>query len=121
MDRRTEGVWTWENLSEVAVMKLFEEVIGQSLRECNLWFSMKFDRKIVVLFGRGGDLLKLAKGNDECAYIYVGGNDGPGRTTLEAHCEAIPLFVVTDGGEGVGCLNHNAIDSVGRGTRHVGK
>ncbi|KAJ8423072.1 hypothetical protein Cgig2_009341 [Carnegiea gigantea] len=117
---RTECVWMWENVGEVAAIKLVEEVLGECLGECTLWFSMKFDRRIVVPFGRDGDLLKLMKGNDEFIFMYVGGKDGPSRVAVEVRNEEIPLCATTARREGVGCLNRKGGDAGGSGDRHDG-
>ena len=48
-----------------------------------MWFNMKFDKRIIVQFGRDCDLLKLVKGNYEFAFIYTGGKDGLNHGALE--------------------------------------
>ncbi|KAJ8432233.1 hypothetical protein Cgig2_024388 [Carnegiea gigantea] len=70
---RTECVWMWENMG--AAIKLVE-LLRESFGECKLWFSMKFDKRIIVSFGRDSDLLKLVKGNDEFVFMYVDRKDG---------------------------------------------
>jgi len=44
---------------------------------------MKFDRRMLIPFERDGDSPKLVKSNDEYAYRYMGGNDGPRHATVE--------------------------------------
>jgi len=79
---------------------------------------MKFDRRVVVPFGRDGDLLKLVKVNDEFAFIYIGGKDGPSRAALEVQHQEISLCATMEGHERVGCSNHNVTDVVGSGDGH---
>lgn len=82
---------------------------------------MKFDRRILVPFRRDGDLLKLVKDNDEYAYMLVGGKDALSHAALEARRQSIPLSAITEGGEGVGCLNDDVVDVVRRGHGHGGR
>ena len=81
---------------------------------------MKFDRRIVVPFGRYGDLLKLMKGNDEFTFMYVGGKDGPSHGVVEVRAQEITLCATITRREGVGCLNCKGGDAVGNGDRHDG-
>jgi len=63
---------------------------------------MKFNRRIVVLFGRDSDLLKLVKNNDEFAFMYMGGKDRPSCEVLEVRCQQIALYATMKRREGVG-------------------
>jgi len=74
---------------------------------------MKLNRRILVSFGRDGDLLKLVKGNDEYAYMYVGGNDRPRHTASEGSRKAVTLSTVMGKDEGGGCPIRDATDAVG--------
>jgi len=40
-----------------------------------MWYNMKYDRREVMLLGKDVDVIKLMKGNEECGYIYVGGEE----------------------------------------------
>ena len=81
---------------------------------------MKFDRRIVVRFGRDRDLLKLMKGNDEFTFMYVGGKDGLSRGAVEVRAEEIPLCATIAGREGVGYLNRKGGYAVGSSDGHDG-
>jgi len=63
-------------MSELAAIKLVEQLLGECLGERMLWFSMKFDRRIVLSFRKDGDFLKLIKGIDEFAFMYMRGRMG---------------------------------------------
>ena len=82
VDGRTEYVDV-EDMGEAADMKLVDKVLKESLGKRKLWFSMKFDRRILALVGRYGDLLKLVKGNDEYAFLYMSGKDRPSHVAWE--------------------------------------
>jgi len=60
---------------------------------------MKCDRRILVPFGRDGDLLKLVNNNNQYAYMYMSGSDGPRRAALKGCHEAMPLSIVMEVGE----------------------
>ncbi|KAJ8424551.1 hypothetical protein Cgig2_013815 [Carnegiea gigantea] len=90
--RRIECVWMWDNMGEVAALKLVEKVL--SLEERKLWLSMKFNRRILVRFIRDGDSLKLVKVMMEYAYMYVNGKGGPSHAPLKVHSEAISLSAI---------------------------
>ena len=83
---RTESMWMLENTGKVVAIKLVEHLLRESFRERKLWFSMKLKRRIVIPFGRDGDLLKPVKHNDEFVFMYVGGKDGLSHVALEICC-----------------------------------
>ena len=49
---------------------------GEGFKGREMWYSMKYDRREVHLLGKDVDVTKLMKGNEEYAYIYVGGKEG---------------------------------------------
>jgi len=50
--------------------------MGEELRDRGMWYIMKYDIKDLLSFGKDVDVMKLLKGNDEHAYIYVDGEEG---------------------------------------------
>ncbi|KAJ8437819.1 hypothetical protein Cgig2_013435 [Carnegiea gigantea] len=59
------------------VLRLVEEVMGEHLRGRLMWYSLKCNQMELLPLGRDADMGKLMKGNDEYAYVYVAGSEGP--------------------------------------------
>jgi len=55
------------------------EVTGNNLTVQKLWYSLKYDRRMVVAVEANSDVRMFLKGNDEHRYFYVGESDGPKR------------------------------------------
>ena len=70
-------MWVKENMGVLDVLRLVEEVIGEGLRSRLMWYSLKCNRMELLPLGREANVGKLMKGNDEYAYIYVAGSEGP--------------------------------------------
>ncbi|KAJ8441456.1 LOW QUALITY PROTEIN: hypothetical protein Cgig2_023642 [Carnegiea gigantea] len=62
------------------------EIIGNELTMRKLWYSLKYDRGMVMeLEGDGdSDVRMFLKENDEHGYLYVGESDGPKRHIQKA-------------------------------------
>ena len=41
------------------------------------WYSMKFDRRTMLLFEDDGDVVSMIRENDDDGYLYVGRMEGP--------------------------------------------
>ncbi|KAJ8431694.1 hypothetical protein Cgig2_006550 [Carnegiea gigantea] len=69
-----------------------------------MWYSLKCNRLESLSLGRDGDVKKFMKGNDEYAYLYVEGSQGPyvGRVHGNEACEEQwrGVAVLTVGGVG---------------------
>ena len=49
-----------------------------------MWYTMKFDRRMMVPFKDNGDVVSMMRGNDGHGYLYVGGMGGQcGRRTRD--------------------------------------
>ena len=58
------------------VLKLLEWAMGMSVWELKIWYSMKFDRRMMLVFEDDGDIVSMMRGNDGHGYLYVGGMEG---------------------------------------------
>jgi len=73
---RKDCTWVKADMSVLVVRRLVDEVMGEALQECEMWYSMKYDRGAMLPMWRDVDVKKLLKGNYDHAYIYVGGEEG---------------------------------------------
>ena len=55
------------------VLKMAEKEMGESLRGRDVWYTLKFDRRLLLLFGKDVDIVKLVRGNDGHVYLYDAG------------------------------------------------
>ncbi|KAJ8422831.1 hypothetical protein Cgig2_022182 [Carnegiea gigantea] len=79
-------------------LKMVRKMTGSDMSEEKLWYSLKYDRKILMAVEVDSDVEVIFKGNDEHGYIYVAGDTSPMRRphSRAAVCEAR----VRDTGEG---------------------
>ncbi|KAJ8419911.1 hypothetical protein Cgig2_000658 [Carnegiea gigantea] len=63
---RKDSAWVKKNMGVLKVLRSVEEAMGELLP-----------------LGRDGDVKKLMKGNDEYAYLYVAGSEGPCKLGLK--------------------------------------
>ncbi|KAJ8431304.1 hypothetical protein Cgig2_018376 [Carnegiea gigantea] len=82
-----------EGLGAEELLKMVRKMTGSDMSEEKLWYSLKYDREILVAIEVDSDLEVIFKGNDEHGYIYIAGNAGLVRAAV---CEAR----VRDTGEG---------------------
>ena len=52
------------------------ETIGSDLSEHKVWYSLKYNRQILMPVEGDMDVRMIFKGTDEHGYLYVGGVDG---------------------------------------------
>ncbi|KAJ8441429.1 hypothetical protein Cgig2_023615 [Carnegiea gigantea] len=80
------GGWTkYIVLKEgVGLEEVQRMVTSNVLTVHKLWYSLKYDRGMVIELEGDGDLRMFLKGNDEHGYLYVGDNDGPKRRAQKA-------------------------------------
>jgi len=107
---RKDCIWVKPDMSVVVVRRLVEEVLGEGLEERGLWYSMKYDRGSMLAVRRDEDVKKLCKGNDDHAYVYVGGEGGVMRRVHETD---VGRGCVQDGRSGAS--NVNRLDGGGNG------
>ncbi|KAJ8435704.1 hypothetical protein Cgig2_002661 [Carnegiea gigantea] len=100
LGERKDCVWVKENMGVLEVLRIVEEAMGKGIRGRRMWYSLKYNRLELLPLGRDGDVKKLMKGNDEYAYLYVAGSEGPGvgRALRNEACE--------EQWKGVGCTDH---------------
>ncbi|KAJ8428563.1 hypothetical protein Cgig2_000427 [Carnegiea gigantea] len=66
------------------VQRMVSEITSDVLTVHKLWYSLKYNRGMVMELEGDGDLRMFLKGNDEHGYLYVGDNDGPKRCAQKA-------------------------------------
>ena len=59
------------------VVKVVEGMKQEGLQGRTLWYSTKYDWRMLLPLQRGGDVGKLVKGNDEFGYMYIAERDVP--------------------------------------------
>jgi len=64
-------IWVYDNMKFGDVLKLVEHAMGVVLKEVNVWYTMKFDRRLLLPFESDGDIRSMMRGNDGHAYLYV--------------------------------------------------
>jgi len=53
---RKDCIWIKENMPVVLEERLVEEVMGKGLKGWEMWYSMKYDRREVLLLGKDVDV-----------------------------------------------------------------
>ncbi|KAJ8438784.1 LOW QUALITY PROTEIN: hypothetical protein Cgig2_009902 [Carnegiea gigantea] len=66
-----------EGMGAEELLKMVKEMTGSDMSEKKLWYSLKYDRKMLVAIEGDNDV--SFKGNDEHGYMYVAGNVGSVR------------------------------------------
>jgi len=77
VDRRNACIWISPSMGVGDLLKLLEREMGDSVRGGHMWYSLKFDRRMLMSLEKDEDVIKLVRGNDEHAYVYITGKDGP--------------------------------------------
>ncbi|KAJ8444476.1 hypothetical protein Cgig2_024040 [Carnegiea gigantea] len=87
-----------EGMGAEELLKMVREMRESDMSEEKLWYSLKYDREMLVTAEGDNDVQVIFKGNDEHGYMYVTGNAGPLRRphARAAVCESR----VRDIGEG---------------------
>ncbi|KAJ8420118.1 hypothetical protein Cgig2_032310 [Carnegiea gigantea] len=87
-----------EGMGVEELMKMVREMTASDMLEEKLWYSLKYDREMLVAVEGDSDMKVIFKGNDEHGCMYVAGNGGPVRRAQErgAFCKGR----VRDCGEG---------------------
>jgi len=58
------------------VVKVVEGTIEEGLQGRSLWYSTKYDRKMLLPLRRDVDVGKLVKGNEDFGYMYIADSNG---------------------------------------------
>ncbi|KAJ8428094.1 LOW QUALITY PROTEIN: hypothetical protein Cgig2_013306 [Carnegiea gigantea] len=66
------------------VRRKVSEITGIDLTVQKLWYSLKYDRGMVMDLEGDGDVRMFIKGNDEHGYLYMGESNGLKRHTVKA-------------------------------------
>ena len=74
---RNDCVWLRQDMRFEDVVKAVEGTIEERLRGRTLWYSTKYDRKMLMQLQRDGDVGKLVKENDKFGYTYIAERDVP--------------------------------------------
>jgi len=120
-------IWVYDNMRYCDVLKLVENAVGVAWKEVNVWYTMKFDRRLLLPLENDGDIRSMMRGNDGHAYVYVTAKEvalGPRRESAEAeegggvredealHCQP-GVHMVAQSVGGVG-----AVQEKGESSRH---
>ena len=62
-------IWVYDNMRIGDVLKLVEHAMRVVLKEVNVWYTMKFDRRLLLPFENDGDIRSMMRGNDGHAYV----------------------------------------------------
>ena len=73
-------VWLRQDMRFHNVVKVVKGTIQEGLQGRTLWYSTKYDRKILLSLQRDEDAGKLVKGNDELGYIILLRGMSPSRS-----------------------------------------
>jgi len=73
-----------EDMGLEEVRRKVSEITGIELTVLKLWYSLKYDRWMVMELEGDGDVRMFMKGNDEHGYLYVGESNGLKRRTVKA-------------------------------------
>jgi len=59
-----------------------EKEMGESISGHKVWYILQFDTSLLMPFATDEDIMKLVRGNDTHAYLYVDGEGGPSNVAL---------------------------------------
>ena len=68
-----------EGIGVEELMKMLREMIGSDMLEEKLWYSLKYDREMLMAIEGDSNMKVIFKGNDEHGHMYVTENGGPVR------------------------------------------
>ena len=92
----SDCVWLRQDMGYDDVVKVVEGTIEEGIQGRSLWYSTKYDRKMLLPLRRDADVGKLVKGNDEFGYMYIAESNGQIWKSME-------LSQVGGNGEGSLC------------------
>ncbi|KAJ8439630.1 hypothetical protein Cgig2_021006 [Carnegiea gigantea] len=72
-----------EGMGVEELMKMVREMTRSDMLEEKLWYSLKYDREMLVAVEGDSDMKAIFKGNNEHGYMYVTENGGPVRRAQE--------------------------------------
>ena len=70
-------MWVLEEMGLSDVWKSLEEAMEVVVMDKKVWYSMKFDRRLLIPSQSDSDVVNITRGNDGHAYLYVGNVKGP--------------------------------------------
>jgi len=73
-----------EGMGMEEMRRMVSEITGNDLTVQKLWYSLKYDRGMVIELEGDHDVRMFVKGNDEYGYLYVGDSDGLKRRAQKA-------------------------------------
>ena len=73
-----------EDMGLEEVRRKMSEITDIELTVQKLWYSLKYDRGMVMELEADGDVRTFMKWDDEHGYLYVGENNGLKRCTQKA-------------------------------------
>ncbi|KAJ8427307.1 hypothetical protein Cgig2_032956 [Carnegiea gigantea] len=64
-----------EGMGLEEVVRMVKKITGTDMSERKLWYSLKYDREMLVAVEGGTNVKMILKGNDEHDCLYVAGNE----------------------------------------------
>ena len=98
----TRCMWVSQEMGVADIWKLLEGVMGVAIMGKKVWYTMKFDRRLLMPFETDGDVVNMMRDNDGHAYVYVSEVGRPFTLPLQVSDEqtqAEPEAVVQEGVE----------------------
>ncbi|KAJ8449263.1 hypothetical protein Cgig2_002395 [Carnegiea gigantea] len=77
----TKCILLKEGMAMEEVLRQVTGIRGSDLRDGKLWYSLKYDRQMLMAIEGDVDVRMILKENDEHGHLYVGGKEGPKRPT----------------------------------------
>ena len=81
--------WISQTMRIGEIWKVLEKEMGESISGHKVWYSLQFDRSLLMPFVTDEDIMKLVRGNDTHAYLYVDGEGGPSNVALKEGGELV--------------------------------
>jgi len=72
----SDCVWLRQDMEYHDVVKVVGGMIQEGLQGRSLWYSTRYDRKMLLPLQREGDVGKLEKGSDEFGCMYIADSNG---------------------------------------------
>ncbi|KAJ8450566.1 hypothetical protein Cgig2_020203 [Carnegiea gigantea] len=109
-----------EGMGVEELMKMVREMTGSDMSDEKLWYSLKYDRKMLVAVEGDSDVKVIFKGNNEHRYMYVAGNSGPVKRAQDRAAQLVRSGRKCDDGVEVGEEGGNNQVGLKRNCRSLG-
>ncbi|KAJ8427900.1 hypothetical protein Cgig2_012236 [Carnegiea gigantea] len=103
-----------EGMEVEEVIRMVKEITRSNLPEQKIWYSLKFDRQMLMALEGNMDISMILKGNDEHGYLYVDENEDEHRGGLAYAKDELTLLVMRWYAEQVGEMAMMTCNWVGK-------